>query len=518
MSYLILGCLVGYALISMLLYSITPKRYRYISLLALSVIAYGIVSFKGLAFILASILTFYSSGLLIDYITNKYKVKGLPKQERKALKKKVKSKKKRVVILAVFISVGLLSVLKYFNFFANSTCEILKIFSINCSMPEIELLLPVGISYYTLQGLSYVIDISRGKYKAEKNFLKVALFVSFFPRLNEGPFGRYDDLMPQLLSGENLKQRNVYNGVAELLFGTLKILVVANRAGIVADDVFKNYNTYNGLSIIIGVIAFTVQLYAEFSGYINIARGIGHMYGVEMAKNFDNPFISKDVSEFWRRWHISLGAWFRDYIFYPVSTSKMSMNIMKKCKPSVGNFIVITYSLLIVWFLTGLWHGASNKYIVYGLYYFALMILHNLLQPVFEKLWKSLNIDSDNKYLKVTRIAKTLILVSIGMLMFRAINLSQFADMFGTIFSLKGKTINIIDILKLEDIIIVIIGFIIMLVPTVLEDRFIKIRNWYEQLRGIKKYFICFAALLIIFIFGAYGIGYIPPDPIYGGF
>lgn len=520
MAFKILGCLGGYAIVSALLYTLFPKKYRYIALLVSSLMAYAFMSVKALAFLLISIVTFYYAGILIDYISGKHKTKGLPKEERKAIKKKLKYKKKWVVAGSAFISVGLLMVLKYFNFFAHTTLELINKFLSDVGPAHLHLrfIIPLGISYYTLQGLSYVVDVSRGKYKAERNFLKVALFVGFFPQLNEGPFGRYDELMPGLTSGENLTQKNIYNGIARMFFGAFKIFIVANRAGMLADDIFKYHMKYSGITIVFGVIMFTLQLYAEFSGYINIATGIGEMFGAKLAKNFDMPFISKDVSEFWRRWHISLGAWFRDYIFYPVSTSKMSMKIMKKCKPAVGNFIVITYSLFIVWFLTGLWHGASSKYIVYGLYYFVLMILHNLLEPVFEKLWSALKVDKNHLLLRMARVIKTITLVLIGMLMFRAENLSVFKDMFVSIFAGSAHCYRLFSVLEEIDVIILILGFLIMLIPSIDSKKMIEIKAKYEIMSPKLKYVLCFVTALAIAIFGAYGIGYIPPDPIYGGF
>lgn len=242
-----------------------------------------------------------------------------------------------------------------------------------------KIILPLGLSYYTLQSLSYVIDVFRGKYLAERDFLKLALFVSFFPQLHEGPFGRYDLLMDSMCKNEQIKKENIFNGIGRVLWGLFKIFMISNRACMISDAVFSNYARYSGWVVLLGGMAFTVQLYAEFSGYIDVATGISKVFGIELTRNFDLPFLARDVAQFWRKWHISLGSWFRDYIFYPVSTSKWLRKLTKKMNMAFADFTTITISLLAVWFLTGLWHGASIKYVCYGLYYFILMMVLNTL-------------------------------------------------------------------------------------------------------------------------------------------
>lgn len=518
MAQKLVWCFVIFIFSSMIMYTIVPKKYRYLVLLFFSLGAYTVISKIGIVLLLSAVVTFYFAGIIMNNISEKYVTKGLPREERKLIKKKVKSKKRLVLTVGVIISLGMLLVLKYFNFISHSFCSLLNKCGAQCIAPTFMLILPLGISYYTLQGIGYMVDVCRNKYPAEKNFLKLALFICFFPQLNEGPFGRYDKLMPQLESGENVSCNSFYDGIIRFIFGCFKVFVVANRAAIIADAIFKQYAKYSGFTIAFASIVFTIQLYFEFSGYIDMASGVGEIFGVKLAKNFDKPFISKDVSEFWRRWHISLGQWFRDYIFYPVSTSKMSMKIMKKCKPAIGNFIVITFSLLVVWFLTGFWHGASSKYIVYGLYYFILMVVYNLLKPFFEYVWKKLNVNGDNKILNSIRIVKTNILVCIGMLMFRAPDLKAFKTMFISMFESGGAALDINKIIDIKDLVVLLIGFLFVLIISIFNNKFESIKIWYKQLTSYKKHWICFASFLIVMIFGAYGIGYIPPDPIYGGF
>ncbi|WP_193774374.1 MBOAT family O-acyltransferase [Vallitalea guaymasensis] len=466
---------------------------------------------------ITTILISYSAAIIMDRIPLKYSLEGLPKKERKQLRAIIKKKKRFVLAIYVIINIGILLTLKYFNFFASSSIGLLGWLGINVSAPVIKIALPLGISYYTLQSISYVVDVLRGKYKAEKNIFKIALFISFFPQMHEGPFGRYDALMPQMTSGEQIKINNLYNGIAQMFWGMFKIFMVANRAAIISDAVFKNHESYGGFTVIIGVIAYTIQLYAEFSGYIDVAAGVSKIFGIGLAKNFDMPFLALNVGDFWRRWHISLGGWFRDYIFYPISTSRALMKIVKNLPAFLANLLTITIPLFFVWFLTGLWHGASSKYIVYGLYYFVLMIIFNLISPLVNKVLSKNNITSENRLINGLRLAKTLILVGIGMLMFRAENLLVFRQMLGSVFS-KGSEFQLFSAIEPNDFIIFILSFIVILLSVIMKLKDIDIESRFEALSSYKKYWICFCVFCIVVIFGAYGLGYIPPDPIYGGF
>lgn len=507
MPYAMLALFGIFTAVSVFLYAAVPAKYRHIVLLVTSLTCVGYLSRYGLFFILVTIFTSWLAGILMDEITKRNDTKGLEKQLRKQIKAKVKQKKKFVVFCYIFINIGILFTLKYFNMF----------FSFDLVPAVVKAALPLGLSYYTLQSLSYVIDVFRGKYKAEKDILKLGLFISFLPQLHEGPFGRYDLLMPQMCKNEQLKRKNIFNGIGRILWGLFKIFMIANRAAIISDAVFSGYAKYGGFTILLGGISFILQLYAEFSGYIDVAAGISKIFGIELTKNFDLPFLARDVSEFWRRWHISLGGWFRDYIFYPVSTSRWLRRLTKKMNTGFGDFTTITVSLFFVWFLTGLWHGASVKYIGYGLYYFVLMILLNALSPVFNKLWEKLHIDRENKVLVLIRIFKTQFLVLIGMLMFRAENLSVFFKMISRLFK-SGEAFPLFNIIEIQDFVALILSLAVVIAGAVLKIKNIDVEERFDELSPYRKYFICFAVSCLIIIFGAYGLDYLPPDPIYGGF
>lgn len=517
MPYFMMTMLLIFTAVTIAFYAVCPRRQRYIVLLAISLASLFYISKFAVVFIVVTVLTTFLSGIIMDKITQSVDIKALDKEVRKKVKAKIKQKKQFVVLSYIVINVGILLILKYFNFFALTTTNILNKFGGNYEPFILKIALPLGLSYYTLQALGYVIDVFRGKYKAEKNILKVGLFICFLPQLHEGPFGRYDLLMPQMEKGDNINVNNLYNGIAKILWGLFKIFMVANRASMISDAVFKDNGKYGGVTILLGGVAFTVQLYAEFSGYIDIARGISKIFNIELSKNFDLPFISQNVGEFWRRWHISLGAWFRDYVFYPVSTSKFLRKLTQKLSFNISNFVTITISLLVVWFLTGLWHGASIKYICYGLYYFILMIIFNIISPYVEKILAKNNISNDNKVLISIRVVKTFLLVLIGMIMFRAENMSVFGNMIVSIFK-NGEHFNLLKILEIQDILALIVSIGILILGAVAKIKGIDIEDKFNNLSSVKKYFVCFALFTVIVVFGAYGLDYLPPDPIYGGF
>ncbi len=517
MPYKVLLALAIFLLVSGVLYAITPAKYRYLTLLIVSLLCIIWMSGYGAVFILATILTTYCSGIVMDKIVEQNDTKGLEKQVRKQIKAKVKRKKKVVVLVYLVINLGILLFLKYFNFFSLSATKLLNLFGADNAPFLLKIAIPLGLSYYTLQALSYVIDVFRGKYKAEKNILKLALFISFFPQLHEGPFGRYDLLMPQMCANKQITMDNLYNCVIKILWGLFKIFMVANRAAIISDAIFTNYTKYGGFTVLLGAAAFTLQLYAEFSGYIDIARGISKLFGIDLAKNFDMPFLAQNVADFWRRWHISLGAFFRDYVFYPVSTSKWLRKLTQKLSFDAANFVSVAMSLGIVWFLTGLWHGASEKYICYGLYYFLLIFAFNLLSPRVDKLLTNAGIRQDNKILMSVRVFKTWILVLIGMLMFRAENLSVFFSMIGSVFR-SGEQFVLFQVIEAPDFFVLILSMLTMIAGAVLELYHFDIEQKFNQLTPYKRYAVCFFMFCVVMIFGAYGLDYIAPDPIYGGF
>lgn len=512
---------LGFMSLVYIVYIILPKKARPYCLLIFSLLFYALYSKFLTFFMLSTILTIYLGGLILNKIDDgeAKKRENLDKEQRKALKKKVKSKKRWVVALVIILNVAILGTLKYFNFFSSLFEGFLSWFNVSAHFPILKIALPLGISYYTLSAIGYIVDVSRGRHRGG-NLISVALFISYFPQLFEGPFATYSQLSPQLMAGNGFDANNLYNGLKKILWGFFKKVVIADRLAIVVSAVFTNYSSYSGIIVVLGIVAFTFELYAEFSGLIDVASGISEMFGIKLAKNFEQPFFSTTVSEFWRRWHISLGAWFREYIFYPISMSHGMMNLNKKLYSEKTSFwqvfIPSAIALFVVWFLNGLWHGADIKYVVYGLYYYVLMMLGMALEPLFNLIYKKAGIDKDNKWIRALKIARTFILVNIGLLIFRAASLKEAANIFGSIFT--GGSVDLIGlgVIDIYDTVWCFVGVAILLVVDYLNEKkkMPLSENWHT---AAKFALLCSLAVLII-VFGAYGEGYIPPDPIYGGF
>ena len=321
-----------------------------------------------------------------------------------------------LVVLAVSFNVGMLFVFKYLVFSMN----ILNIFSwINLPVPAISL--PIGISFFTFQALSYVIDIYRGKVSAQKNMLFVGLYISFFPQLIAGPIVRYETVRNQILNRKETPN-DVFDGFARFVAGFSKKILLANSFGILADQAFNPTAEDVSISVMfswLGAIAYTLQIFFDFSGYSDMAIGLGQMFGFQFPENFNHPYISTSFTEFWRRWHISHGTWFRDYIYLPLGGSRCSK----------WRYI---RNLFIVWFLTGLWHGANLTFIMWGLLNFVLLI--------FEKLTGL--VKRDGKLLNAVKRFYTISFVTISWAIFRSESISHAARYISLMFGLEGNVFS----------------------------------------------------------------------------
>lgn len=522
---------VAFVAIVCILYFIFPKKVKWLVLLVSSYVFYWLSSNKLIIFLLMTTLSVYFGALIIEAINRKTKEKCKTienKEEKKKIKNRAKIKKKLIIVIMVLINFGILAGLKYSNFIAGNLNSLLKIFNISINIPFQKIILPLGISYYTLQAVSYVIDVYRGKYEADKNIGRVALFVSFFPQIVEGPIGRYDELAHQLYEPHGFNYQNVKFGIQLMLWGYFKKMVIADRAGIFVNEVFKHYEQYIGLPIWVAIIFYTVQIYAEFSGCMDIVRGTAQIMGINMAENFKRPFFSKSVQEFWRRWHITLGTWLKDYVFYPVSLSKVTMHITNGAKKIFKNsyiakLIPAAFALFFVWLGNGIWHGASWKYIFYGLYYYLIMLIGMLLEPLGNKIVKWLKINRETFGYRLWQMIRTTSFVLIGMLIFRAHRLKTALQMFLSMFTIQnigmlfnGKLYHIG--FETADFIILIIGIITMFVIGLLQERGYHIREKISKQNIIFRWGICYIVIFAIIILGIYGPGYNVSDFIYGQF
>jgi D-alanyl-lipoteichoic acid acyltransferase DltB (MBOAT superfamily) len=286
--------------------------------------------------------------------------------------------------LCISINLGFLGIFKYYNFFADSFAELFQSFGFNTSPILLNVILPVGISFYTFHGLSYIIDIYYGRIKSEKNFVDYSLFVSYFPLLVAGPIERATHLLPQLKKRRKFNFEKAKEGVYQIIWGLVKKVVIADTCAVYANNIFDHYNSMNSLSLMLGAIYFAFQIYGDFSGYSDIALGTSKLFGIDLLKNFNFPYFSRDIAEFWRRWHISLTTWFRDYLYIPLGGSK-------------GSKWMKIRNTFIIFLVSGFWHGASWTFIAWGLInalYFIPLLVTNRNRNNLEEFKLSFNFTS----------------------------------------------------------------------------------------------------------------------------
>ena len=400
------------------------KEYRWMVLLVASLVFYGFYSVKYSLFLLFSIVVTWGASIGIQRCnqlekTELLSLSSITKEQKKKIRSSYEKRKKLWVFLAILFNVGLLVVMKYLNF----SIGVLHVLTGWNIAPLGWIVLPLGFSFYTFQSLGYCIDVYRGTVEAQPNILKYALFVSFFPQLSEGPIGNYEELFPQLMEGKPFEYDRFVKGLIRMLIGFFKKVVIADRLARFISPVYENYHDYSGIVLFLATILYSFQLYADFSGYSDIALGTGECLGIHMMENFETPYFSSSITEFWRRWHISLGVWFRNYLYYPILRSealtRLGKNLSKSGKKKLASSLTATVGLLVTWTVIGMWHGAGYKYLAYGWYHGFFIILAVWMSDGYKKAKAFFHIQ-DNLPWKIFQIARTFFLVTIGYVIFRA--------------------------------------------------------------------------------------------------
>ena len=416
---------VAFVLAAVILYYIIPLRHRWLVLLAASCVFYALSGWQGCIWlVLVAGVTFLSS-LLQEQLINKEKeifkieeaigeaanengnghyIPRLPEKGWFSCSRNTKKLRKIVLAISIILPFAAMAFTKYYD------CLRAWI----TSLPQLSLIVPLGLSYFTFQSVGYMVDIYRGKYAAEKNPLKYLLFVSFFPQMTQGPISTYPQLMPQLVNGNRFDPDNFVMGVQLALWGFFKKMVIADRLALVTDVITPDYK---GWFIILSVIIYSIRLYADFSGGMDVIRGAAKMMGIDMAENFRRPFFSHSVAEYWRRWHITLGTWFRSYLFYPITTSGFGLVLSKAGRKlfgkKAGRALPATVSTIIIFFLIGIWHTANGNAVIFGLYFGLTMGIELLLDPAFKKLKKKLHVNEKSLGWKIFTMVRTWILILI---------------------------------------------------------------------------------------------------------
>lgn len=408
---LLLGSLAAYYTVGHL----APTRQWWVLLAASLAFYFFAGGIPALGLLFATSLDVYAGARLFAKIEGESKEARKAtrdRKERKEIKERFAKRKRYALIAVLLIPLGILAVFKYLN-------VVLFNFGFAPDPRSLGLMLPLGISFYTFQSLGYLIDIYNGKYAPEDNYARFLLFVSWFPQMIQGPISRYDQIASQLFASRKPDAYAMRKGMLRLGYGLFKKLAIANVLSWNVNGIFDRVTpAIPGSLVVYGVLAYSIQMYADFSGGIDLVEGISELFGVQMAQNFRQPYFATSLADFWRRWHMSLGSWMRDYVFYPVALTRPMQALGKWSRANlsthVGRTLPAGIANIIVFLLVGLWHGADWHYIAWGLYNGVVVALSDLFAPSFTKLGERLHVDVESRGFYVFSVVRTFIVVNVG--------------------------------------------------------------------------------------------------------
>ena len=505
----------------LLIHYALPKKIRWYFLLVASMGFYLMAGVKYLAFILLTALSTYLAGFFMDrnfsmqaafLAANK---QTLSREEKKAYKSKIKRKNLIITIICLVINFAVLGLCKFL------IAEPFKTMVAGSMLSFLSLGLPLGISYYMFQTMGYVIDIYRATDKAERNPLKLLLFVSYFPQLIMGPISRHADLAPQLTAGKAFDGKEFSFGLQRMAWGFFKKMVIADRIAVAVSAL----GDFSGVGFFLRTVFYAVHIYADFTGGMDIALGLSQSLGIKLTENFVRPFFSKNIAEYWRRWHISLGEWMKSYIFYPISVSQPMLKLSKKARTSLGNFgkrLPVYVASIATWSITGIWHGITPNFIVWGMLNCFVIVVSEELNPLYEKFHNRLGW-KEKKWYACFEILR----------MFVLMNLIRVVDLFpggvGDYFRKMGSLFTTFNFsilwdgtmlnlgLSVLDYCILLGGIVLMFSMSLFQEKKGSFREFLWN-KPVLRYILVFVLVVIVLLMGRYGFGYDASGFIYGQF
>lgn len=508
-----------FILIVAFIYFLLPLNRRWIALLVFSFLFYALLDLRYIVFLIFTIISTFYIGVFLQKYNDAYKkeLKDNLKTNKKNLKNKFKTQKRKVLLVGILSNLLVLVIVKYTNDFIINLNSIFSFIKVDIILNPITILVPLGISYYIFQSISYIVDIYREKYAAESNIFRYALYISFFPQLVQGPISRFDILGNQLIVGHKFNAERARSGCLLILWGFFLKLVIADRIGIMVNAIFDNFPNYLGAYVIWGGFAYSIQVYTDFSGGINIAKGIAEVLGIELPDNFRRPYFATNLQEYWRRWHISLNDWLRDYVFYPISLSKTFVNLGKNARKTFGNRfgknLAIYIATMVVRLIMAIWHGMSWKYIVQGLFHGLLITAGIQFAPQMGILTKKLKIRTDCFSWKLFQIVRTFTLAGIARIIVRAANLSIAWSMIRSIFTVYNPWVwvdgSLFELgISAADFCLLIVTMFILLYISSMQEKGIHIRKKLFEQNLVFQWGIIYSLIFAVIIFGMYGPGY----------
>lgn len=469
----------------MILYYTIPRRGQWVLLLGTSCVFYLYSGWANLCYILLTIASTYGTARIVDRIQVLH--------DRRA----AKQKNKKWIWLCLSINFGLLAICK-----------------VQLNLRNI--LLPMGISFYMFQSIGYVLDVYRGNIKAERNPFKVALFAAFFPQLIQGPISKFDKLAPQLYGEHSYNGKRISFGLQRMLWGYFKKLVIADR---IAPAVLTLKGPeHTGISFFVLACFYGIQIFGDFTGGIDIAMGLSEAFGISLPENFIRPFFSKNIAEYWRRWHITLGEWMKEYVFYPASFSSPMRKLSKSARkrwPRFGKRLPVYAASCVTWFCTGIWHGLTPNFLLWGMMNCVVIIISEELTPLYEKFHNGVGWKQKGWYGCLERL-RTVMLMNLLRIIDLFPNVGEYFSRLGGMFS--SFRVPFMDLgLTGLDYAILICGVAIMLAVSLAQMRFGSIRERLWERRWLR-YVLTFGLFLAVLLMGSYGIGYDAGNFIYNQF
>ena len=522
---------IGFLIALFFLYYLIPVRHQWKLLLLASYLFYAIAGPAYLLYILATTVTVYLAAKKIDAVGREQSTylkahrSEMDKEGRKAYKAAMKKRQRRYMLTALLLNLSILAVVKYTNFAISNINGLVRLFGGEGRLSFWNIALPMGISFYTFQAIGYLIDVYRGTVAAEQNPFKFALFVSFFPQLVQGPISRFKDLSETLYAAHPFDTEAVSRGLQRVLWGFFKKLVIADRILAAVNVLIRNSAEYTGAYVFVGMLFYALELYADFTGGIDITIGVAQALGVTVKENFIRPYFSKSIREYWQRWHISMGTWFTDYIFYPISVCKPMLRLSKLARSRLGNNVgkrvPVYLSSFAVWLATGIWHGASWNFVAWGLGNWAVIMVSQELEPLYARFHSRFKV-TGKSWFKLFRVGRTVLLMSVLRMFdcYRDVPLTF--KMFGSMLTARNWSV-LFDgsLLALGltglDYAILAAG-LALLIGVSLIQRQGSVRDRIAAKPYPVRFLIWFGLFLVVLLMGAYGIGYDESQFIYNQF
>jgi D-alanyl-lipoteichoic acid acyltransferase DltB (MBOAT superfamily) len=470
-----------------------PRKWRYVWLFVTSMAFYVSIDLKGSIVLLLSILTTYVAGILLDKKENGEKSGNTA----------------AIFIACLVVNIGLILGFKYLGFFERTLFGILGKEVSEASIAQ-RIIAPVGISFYILKAIGYLIDVKRGDLKAERNIIKYALFVSFFPQVISGPIERAGNMLPMFSYPLSVDYDRLRDGLLQMLWGYFLKLVLADRMAIFVKQIFEHPGEAPGLITLIGTILYTFEIYCDFGGYSHIAIGAARILGIDVMKNFDSPYLSMTIAEFWRRWHISLSSFFKDYLYIPLGGNRKG--VFRKY-----------LNILIVFAVSGLWHGANFTFIVWGILHGVYQIIGFVLKPVRDKLVEAFKVERRSFSHVALKVFVTFMLVNFAWVFFRAATVKDAVTIIGrcfTDFSPYVLTDGSLFSMGLDraNMFVLVLGLVLLVMVDIANYKGIVVREKLISQGLWLRYLVAIGAVLVILLCGIYGPGYDASSFIYQQF